>query len=62
MIPGGIVFEGTAGVYYWFLAGLVFLVSRLDQEAIAAARRAAAVPTTPRPLPAVSPAPVTRQG
>jgi hypothetical protein len=62
MIPGGIVFEVTAGVYYWFLAGLVFLVSRLDQEAVAAARRAAAVPTTPRPLPAVAPAPVTRQG
>jgi len=45
-IPGGVIFEVTAGVYYWFLAGLVFLVVRLDREAVlaqaAAARRSAA--------------------
>lgn len=36
-IPGGVVFEVTAGVYYWFLAGLVFLVVRLDRQVVAAA-------------------------
>lgn len=43
-IPGGIVFEVTAGVYYWFLAGLVFTAVRLDREATLAAlaRRAPA--------------------
>ncbi len=53
-IPGGIIFEVTAGVYYWFLVGLVFLAVRLDRQAAlvpapvpapaAAARRAALVP------------------
>ena len=36
-IPGGVVFEVTAGVYYWFLAGLVFLVVRLDRQTVAVA-------------------------
>lgn len=36
-IPGGMIFEVTAGVYYWFLAGLVFLAVRLDREATLAA-------------------------
>jgi uncharacterized membrane protein len=34
-IPGGTVFDATAGVYYWFLGGLVFLVVRLDRQAVA---------------------------
>ncbi len=53
-IPGGVVFEVTAGVYYWFLAGLVFLAVRLDREAVvraaAAARPRMAVPAGP-PVP-----------
>ncbi len=36
-IPGGTVFDVTGGVYYWFLAGLVFLVVRLDRKAVAPA-------------------------
>jgi hypothetical protein len=35
-IPGGIVFDVTSGVYYWFLGGLAFLVVRLDRQAVAA--------------------------
>lgn len=35
-IPGGVVFEVTAGLYYWFLAGLVFTVVRLDRQMAAA--------------------------
>jgi len=54
-IPGGVVFEVTAGVYYWFLAGLVFLVVRLDREAVARAAAAArprmAVPAAAPPVP-----------
>lgn len=47
-IPGGIVFDVTAGVYYWFLAGLVFLAVRLDRQAVLArAPRPAATPATP---------------
>jgi hypothetical protein len=63
-IPGGIVFEVTAGVYYWFLAGLVFLVVRLDREAVAVP----VVSRTPdstapqRLAPAPSPAPLSREG
>jgi hypothetical protein len=45
-IPGGVIFDVTAGVYYWFLAGLVFLVVRLDQQVVLAR---AASPTTRRP-------------
>jgi membrane protease YdiL (CAAX protease family) len=49
-IPGGIVFEVTAGVYYWFLVGLVFLAVRLDRQGL----RIPAV--TPEPLIAARPA------
>jgi hypothetical protein len=55
-IPGGVVFEVTAGVYYWFLAGLVFLVVRLDREAVlarAAQERRARMAAAPRPPVAV---------
>lgn len=49
-IPGGNVFDVTAGVYYWFLAGLVFLVVRLDREALVRAAQAgpASSPSMPR--------------
>lgn len=45
-IPGGVIFEVTAGVYYWFLAGLVFLAVRLERQAVlaAAAGRVSAFP------------------
>jgi len=63
-IPGGVVFEVTAGVYYWFLAGLVFLAVRLDGEAarVAAAGRAAAVPVARMPVPVGAPAALGREG
>ncbi len=52
-LPGGIVFEVTAGLYYWTFVGLVFLAMRLDQEAVrAAAARAAVVAAKPAPQPA----------
>lgn len=54
-IPGGVIFDVTAGVYYWFLAGLAFLVVRLDRQAAAvrsplpATLRPATVPVLVRP-------------
>lgn len=41
-IPGGMIFETTAGVYFWFLAGLVFLAERLDRQ-VALVQRVPAV-------------------
>jgi hypothetical protein len=41
-VLGGAVFDVTAGVYYWFFAGLTFLGMRLDQQAVAAPRKTAA--------------------
>jgi hypothetical protein len=63
-IPGGIVFEVTAGVYYWFLAGLVFLAVRLDREAVraVAAGRAAAAPAPRMPVPVGAPVALGREG
>jgi hypothetical protein len=63
-IPGGVVFEVTAGVYYWFLAGLVFLVVRLDREAVArdAAARAAPASRPRMAVPAGPPVPVGSEG
>jgi hypothetical protein len=56
-IPGGIIFEVAAGVYYWFLSGLVFLVVRLDREALAlAARQASVQSAAPRAAPVIAPA------
>jgi hypothetical protein len=43
-IPGGVVFDVTSDVYYWFFAGLLMLVVRLDQEAAQKAARGAASP------------------
>jgi hypothetical protein len=34
---GGVVFNVTAGVYYWFFAGLLLLAEQLEQPAVAAA-------------------------
>jgi hypothetical protein len=31
-LPGGVVFNVTADVYYWFFAGLLLLVMRLHGE------------------------------
>lgn len=50
-IPGAVIFDVTSDVYYWFFAGLLLLVIRLDREAVAAARvRSIAVPTPAMPL------------
>jgi hypothetical protein len=51
-LPGYVVFDPTAGVYYWFFAGLLTLAIRLDRQAVAAARAAAAQPTTEPAAPA----------
>jgi hypothetical protein len=60
-IPGGVVFDVTSDLYYWFFAGLLMLVVRLDREAARKAARAAdarppaAVALQPEPaLPAVA--------
>jgi hypothetical protein len=39
---GGAVFDVTAGVYYWFFAGLLFLAIRLDQNVAALPAKKAA--------------------
>jgi hypothetical protein len=36
-LPAPVVFDVTADVYYWFFAGLLILVARLDRETAAAA-------------------------
>ena len=66
-LPGGIVFDVTAGVYYWFFAGLLLLAVRLDREAARPQSRrergtaGAAVRSTPcRPDRAPSLAPAQR--
>lgn len=50
-ILGGAVFDVTAGVYYWFFAGLTFLAMRLDQQAVA---RKGIAPASPAPVEAVA--------
>ena len=53
-IPGGVIFDVTAGVYYWFLAGLVFLAVRLDQQGgPRAGGRDPAATVVPAPAPAL---------
>jgi hypothetical protein len=44
-LPGGVVFNVTSGVYYWFFSGLLFLAMRLD-----------AVRRESEPVPAAGPA------
>ena len=39
-LTGGVVFNVTGGVYYWFFAGLLLLAERLDREAVPAPRGA----------------------
>lgn len=51
-LPSGVIFDVTSDVYYWFFAGLLLLVVRLDQEAVARAVRARAAPVkAPIPVP-----------
>jgi hypothetical protein len=58
-IPGGVVFDVTLDVYYWFFAGLLMLMIRLDQETIKKAAAQARItapakfPETPAPVHAV---------
>jgi hypothetical protein len=54
-IPGGVVFDVTSDLYYWFFAGLLMLVVRLDREAVqkkATPRRTAREPLPEPALPA----------
>lgn len=59
-IPGGTVFDVTGGVYYWFLGGLVFLVTRLDRQTAASRQASLAVPRPVVPL--TAPASSLRSG
>jgi hypothetical protein len=59
-LPGGIVFDLTAGVYYWTFVGLLFLAMRLDQEGVRAASVARAAAAVPAPV-VQQPAPVWRE-
>jgi hypothetical protein len=45
-LPGGVVFDVTTGLLYWFFGGLLFLAMRLDRQATPAAQ---APPATVRP-------------
>lgn len=38
-LPGGVVFDVTSDLFYWFFAGLLLLVMRLDRAAVPAPRR-----------------------
>jgi hypothetical protein len=65
-LVGGVVFNVTGGVYYWWFAGLLFAAERLETEArrSAAAARAAAPADPIDPADPVVPAPraVSRGG
>ncbi len=52
-LTGGVVFNVTGGVYYWFFAGLLFLAIRLDREALALERSEAPAAVAPRRFVAV---------
>jgi hypothetical protein len=41
-IPGGVVFDPTSDVYYWFFSGLLMAAIRLDREPVAKTVRIAA--------------------
>ena len=41
-LTGGVVFNVTGGVYYWFFGGLLLLAERLDRQPVAAAVATAA--------------------
>lgn len=54
-LTGAVVFEVTTGFYYWFFAGLLMLIIRLDQEVPAARPVPQPRPTAPAlPRPAVA--------
>ncbi len=51
-LPGGVVFEVTAGLYFWFFTGLLAAVVALDRKAVLEALRAKTVTSAqPRPVP-----------
>lgn len=49
-IPGGVIFDVTSGVYFWFFAGLLILAMRLDREAVRAPAAQAALPPPAEPV------------
>lgn len=52
-LPGSIVFDVTSDVYFWFFAGLLLTVMKLDRAALPARSAAAAsAPAPPAPRPA----------
>jgi hypothetical protein len=51
-LPGGSVFDVTAGVYYWLFVGLLTTAMRLDRQLVAATARTAPQPPVV-PIPAV---------
>jgi hypothetical protein len=55
-LPGGIVFDVTSDLYYWFFAGLLLLVMRLDRAAVPAPRQAPAPPRLAMTEPVLEPA------
>jgi hypothetical protein len=56
---GSIVFDITADLYFWFFGGLLFLVMRLDQQAVRRAA-AAAAPGSLAGRPLAAPLPAAR--
>ncbi len=54
-LPSGIVFNVTAGLFYWFFAGMLFLAMRFDRE-LAPERSGAAEPGRPPVLGRTAPA------
>ncbi len=56
-IPGGVVFDPTSDVYYWFFSGLLMTAIQLDRAAVprtAARPYAAAAPIPPGPRPGLA--------
>ncbi|HEY0513855.1 MAG TPA: hypothetical protein VGH73_18240 [Thermoanaerobaculia bacterium] len=59
-IPGGVVFDVTSDIYYWFFGGLLMLVVRLDRETAQKSARGVAIPRPAAREPLPEPAlPVT---
>jgi hypothetical protein len=49
-LPGGVVFDVTSDVFYWFYAGLLLLTVRLDREVVRSEAARAASPAPPAPV------------
>jgi len=49
-LTGGVVFNVTGGLYYWFFAGLLMLSIRLDRAANVVARQQRVVPSAAGPV------------